>query len=1135
MIAAYLGATTLVRRYILTTTVTPAQPEPPVITATGVPTTLDISWDSLGVGITSYDLRYRKSTEADTEYITVNVADTVNAITITGLLGSTEYHASVKGYNGILEGEWSLTAIGTTTDALVPDKPEIPRLVRGSDIRNVIVNWVEPNTEGAPITSYTVRYKVSTEDDSTFAEIDITDPTLRTTTIPNLVIGNIYYIQVRATNHIGNSEWSTDGIHINTPQAPVTPDAPTLTANGNTLEVEWTAPFNNGNNIHDYDLEFYRIGFGTTFHIYEGSITNTVIAGLDYGRVYYVRIRADNLFGSSDWSEYTEMRTGNNSNVPDAIGTFYVSTSGRPRELGDVDELYISFVLKDIEDNGYPIQDYEIEFSEQEDFSTVLDFSDTSGYPYSGADWGWEDIFPRRSLSTIYTATDTQGLIFTAGESFARNDGLGETRRIFYVGDNPYIDRYFLTIRLQNLLSQNNRWIFQPAQSFNAGFIQNYLSNGQQIDGFYLRIRAISERGVSNWTVSNPVSVISPGQIFTMFPVIKFRHDENPNSITLMFMGTWGWSRWTHNDEEVSLIEAITSADRYEIQYRMTGGNEDWLTRSFPADVTTDRRLVVHGNQSFDRDTGELISTEDRYTIHGLQENTEYDFRIRATSFPQVTPGPTGIHLDLSDASFSPTILGNWSPTVTARTAVAGDITNLLPPAIPDVPTITNSANVGDIIVSWAAPDDNGNQITDYDVRYRDANSISFTDHSFTGILTTTTIRNLDALVQYEVQIRAQNIAGESGYSQSGLITIPDASVPNQPDAPSVITSATETEIVVQWIAPFDGSNTITGYNIRYKLSTETNYTEHVYFGLSTTTVIDMLTANTEYDVSVQAVNDIGDSLWSGDGTGRTRVSQSTDVPPDAPSKPIIDFTTDVSTVNVSWNVPDDGGDPIIRYELQYKRTVDVNYLNFSTTLISVLLSGLSSSVEYQFRVRAVNSIGNGAYSPVTIIVTPTEQAVIEQPVTPGGAVIPVTHGDFAPAPEGVTSQYYRMEKWEEGFNLYRGTQHSIFSDEITIGDVLAINTPGIRVTSPSITEVGDFVSFGVAVRTYITLRYPPIEDIQRGSVLVLHDGETLEDIPRTLQRTVSSDNNIFATAFVVSSIEMTKGGRLMVLVCENF
>ena len=86
-----------------------------------------------------------------------------------------------------------------------------------------------------------------------------------------------------------------------------------------------------------------------------------------------------------------------------------------------------------------------------------------------------------------------------------------------------------------------------------------------------------------------------------------------------------------------------------------------------------------------------------------------------------------------------------------------------LQPGSPEV----SSAGPTSLTVSWAAPDTQGPEITDYDVQYREADG-EFRDAGYDGVGLSATLEDLKPGTGYEVQVRAINAEGPSLWSESG-------------------------------------------------------------------------------------------------------------------------------------------------------------------------------------------------------------------------------------------------------------------------------------------------------------------------------------------------------------------------------
>ena len=123
----------------------------------------------------------------------------------------------------------------------------------------------------------------------------------------------------------------------------------------------------------------------------------------------------------------------------------------------------------------------------------------------------------------------------------------------------------------------------------------------------------------------------------------------------------------------------------------------------------------------------------------------------------------------------------------------------------------------------------------------------------------------------YAVTVNAVNQQGGS-VSILVIINIVDlAERPTQPGAPTVsATAGSITSLDVSWTAPSNvGRPPITHYNLRYREDSVETWTDGPQNVTGTAAQITDLTADTPYQVGVQAVNHEG-SVWSGYGVGRT-------------------------------------------------------------------------------------------------------------------------------------------------------------------------------------------------------------------------------------------------------------------------
>ena len=340
------------------------------------------------------------------------------------------------------------------------------------------------------------------------------------------------------------------------------------------------------------------------------------------------------------------------------------------------------------------------------------------------------------------------------------------------------------------------------------------------------------------------------------------------------------------------------------------------------SDVTDyDLRYSSNGGATWTEVT-DTTSTDTTATVTGLANGTGYVVQVRA--------GNT--HGD-----------GPWSPSSASATPQPA-------PDAPSAPTLTAGAR--QLTVTWTAPADNGNAINDYDVQYRKSGATDWTDWAHTGTAVTTTITGLEGAVTYEVQVRAQSSMGEGAWSATASL----ATSAGKPDAPATPTLVWGTnQVTVQWTAPYNGGSALSGFKVRYKSSSVSNWTTHTFSstGSTTSTIIGSLTSGTSYDFQVRATNAQGDGPWSGTATGALG----------APARVTATVARGNEQVTVSWTAPADNGNAINDYDVRYRQAGADNWTRIfdggDSGTVNVVTSDVSDGPN-------ANPLNYGTLSPVT-------------------------------------------------------------------------------------------------------------------------------------------------------------------------
>ena len=311
------------------------------------------------------------------------------------------------------------------------------------------------------------------------------------------------------------------------------------------------------------------------------------------------------------------------------------------------------------------------------------------------------------------------------------------------------------------------------------------------------------------------------------------------------------------------------------------------------------------------------------HTVTGLDSGSAYSFRIRA----------------VNGAGNSP-----QSDTVTAT-----------PTAIPAPTNLRASPGNARVRLSWTKP---AGTITGYKLRYgktADRDSATWAAMaSSSGTTTTHTLTGLDNDAEYSFMIRAVN-ASVDGTATDWVTATPVATCAPPAAPKDVRIMAGPRRLVVSWTAGTDANRY--GWDVNNAKTGQAGYTIPTPDHWRIVT-LPFLQANVEYTVKVRSKSS-GISCPPGDWVTVT----GTPLAP-VPAAPTgLRAAAGNAQVLLSWDDPDD--DTITGYQVQSKKGIDdwsswadIAGSNSGTT--SHTVRNLDNGEPYRFRLRAVNSDGNG-------------------------------------------------------------------------------------------------------------------------------------------------------------------------------
>ena len=323
-------------------------------------------------------------------------------------------------------------------------------------------------------------------------------------------------------------------------------------------------------------------------------------------------------------------------------------------------------------------------------------------------------------------------------------------------------------------------------------------------------------------------------------------------------------------------------------------------------------------------------------------------------------------------------------------------------PGVPDAPTVAQ-ATFNSLKVAWSVSDNTGPAISAYDVRHilssasasdkMDDTKWTVAEDAWTsnnGGSLEYTISSLSSNTSYDVQVRAENDEGTSGWSSS-VAGITEANVAPVIASISPITVAENSTaaLVTVSAADTDIEDSITGYGIitgadgsQFSLDDQTGV-------LTFTTApnyeapADVLVTNpasgagdNEYIVVVEAKSGTGGRELKATATVKVTVSDVNTEAPGVPAVPTVASTT-FNSLTIGWEAPTNTGPAISAYDVRHiltsasasdkmddtKWTVAEDAWTSGGGNLEYTISGLSQGTSYDIQVRAESDEGTSGWS----------------------------------------------------------------------------------------------------------------------------------------------------------------------------
>lgn len=960
------------------------------------------------------------------EHIESDICDVTGGMlqhyNVNGLLPGTYYAFQVAAVNACGRGDWCEPTALLRTEPTVPDPPGVP-VAKETGTHHYVATWPMGRDNGSAVTEYTVQYTDNPNFERAVKQITTHEKEVK---IEGCTPGWFYYIKVSATNGIGIGPYGESAKIRTAAYRPSEPLPPVVSEIGPTsVHLTWSSPYDGGDKLKGYIIS-YKLKEepydGGELKV-EGKRRGLDVGGLSPGRRYIFQIRATNSVGHSDWSQPTRV--------------IQTSPPERPSKTGAPSLLKASHNGMQVAwmpavDNGAEIIEQILSWSTHADFSANVKSVSVAG-------------LQSRRCSQLETEVDdisherddgVSGLIHRMKKMKEQRKTIEDlqpgtayyftVKSINKIGESPLSDVSDglwtapwkpLQCPMMECIDCSSMWLrFQwVAPHDNGSPVHTYkfrysrgnrecmpndgqegndqgkrgfkekeldvnelanefgnpteyvLSGLEPGEGYWAAVQAVNGVGTSPWTVLLHESFTNPMEPGGM-------ERPRPKSQTTTSL-TFCWTAPSPRGNPIKLFE-------FYWVYKTFLSPKPWK------DIWDgELRPVPVDFKKFNEDGSLPLA----YEIHDLLPGTSVRMVMRAKNL--IGPGEWSEISDITDARF------------TTKSCI---------PETPGKPVLVNdSLRATNCRMSCPCGRPNGESITFF--HYRVASNATMTEGLrawkeevpqpstwYEDNTLTYTVTGLDPGSHYWTQAGEENVHGQSVWSEISecIETLPD--VPQKP-APPYSDQTTPKSVELRWFAPHDNGAPITGYMLRYKTpeagaqtcppfeifdpdSTEVPQAEihpskchHDCTGLK---------AGHTYFFQLRCRNEVGWSEWSNASRGFvTRPSK-----PEAPEN-MVCIQEMPFTLDMAWDLPEEHGAPVTRYELSVSQKVSLlRWMYFTSRMLSKCidasrLCGINEDEKNQIgsQTHTVRDLGDINFSDAcTFVLAPGKLNFLIEGLAPG-------------------------------------------------------------------------------------------------------------------------------------------------------
>ena len=944
------------------------------LSATASADKITLMWtmpDSNGAAITGYDLDVSDDGSDWDDFSSPAAADTSDDHE--NLDPGTMKYYRIRAMNSEGYSDWSASAMATVA-AVAPGKPTLYATASGT---TVMLSWVAPAaTGGADITRYMIQ--VSTTGTGGWGNLasKAGDDTSHDHT--RLRPGDTRYYRINAANAAGTGDWSDVAsatiVGAEPPEGEAADDssprnlrltAESLAAARGTdttsITIEWDVP-NDPPDDDDaatdltYEVQQWNDATQAWGPVTHATDTDTMltVTGLMGTTKYFYRVRAADGPSMGKWSQRSTTTVAVSPAKPvltaTKMGTDKIMLSWTVSNDGGSD--IIGYVLQAISGAGAFAEYLYINDAGEVMLSTdstarkleAPQQSITHSGLGAGAAWRYQISALNGVASTTDLAIPNAAWSEPSEEATATTDmgapgavtsiavaATAGTLTLSWGAPDSDGGSAVTVYEVQEWDEAKQDWAIVQEAATPLEFERDGLAGNVKR---YYQVRAKNLRGNGPWAEASGTT--PPG--VPSAPTLTYTVN-GPNSITLS---------WTAPDNGGSPITSYTmeiSADGASFA---------------PVDVTTGEGLT------------DLSASTLSATHTGLNPGTENHYRVLA---------------DNTDAGVTGT-----GPSLPSNVVIAATTTGDVPgmPVWTESPSSPSATSSTVVNLSWTAPLVDGSadlSITGYDIAvWEDGNWIVLDDSPVASTPTEYNHDERSGMKTYYYSVRARNANGPGPWSVPGNVQTP-AGPPSKPEL--TVTPDGPDKIKLTWNRPDNGGSAIAAYLVQVSNSRTAGWGPLGAEGEATTD----LTAGGEGTATsvVEGATDLAPSLTvthmglSGRTTQYYRVRaanndnslathrgpwsevMSATTPAGPPDMVVLNNPPDeemADKVTIAWAEPANGGSSITGYQIQvWKDGAWMDLMSVGGSATSYTHENLPGATENNYRVRAMNAVGNGPWS----------------------------------------------------------------------------------------------------------------------------------------------------------------------------